>query len=146
MIAAAARLHLRRCLRRPFLPLSAMTSAFSVLHGAPQSNSYSSAANANGSASNGGPSNSSDSQFTVTGLSRWSIANRQLPSVDGIRALHVYDFDNTRMQPPTRAGPWHKILTRRSLQDTLTEPIAMAGHHHRPSLEPRRLHERRLVA
>lgn len=84
-----------------------MTSAFSVLHGAPQSNSYSYSAaanpnpNPNANASNGGSSNSSDAQFTVTGLSRWSIANNQLPPVDGIRALHVYDFDNTRTLPPT---------------------------------------------
>ena len=33
---------------------------------------------------------------TVTALKRWSCSDRQLPPVDAIRAVHVYDFDNTR--------------------------------------------------
>lgn len=67
-----------------------MASAFSVLHGA---------ASNTPSAPNGpnGPNGPSTSQFTVTALSRWSILTKQLPPVDKIRALHVYDFDNTRM-------------------------------------------------
>lgn len=34
---------------------------------------------------------------TVTALKRWSCGDRQLPSVESINAVHVYDFDNTRM-------------------------------------------------
>jgi hypothetical protein len=33
---------------------------------------------------------------TVTALKRWSCSDRQLPPVDAVRAVHVYDFDNTR--------------------------------------------------
>jgi hypothetical protein len=33
---------------------------------------------------------------TVTALKRWSCSDSQLPPVDAIRAVHVYDFDNTR--------------------------------------------------
>lgn len=32
---------------------------------------------------------------TPTALKRWSCQDRQLPSVDQIKAIHVYDFDNT---------------------------------------------------
>jgi hypothetical protein len=35
-------------------------------------------------------------QPSVTALSRWSILNKQLPEAGKIKALHVYDFDNTR--------------------------------------------------
>lgn len=45
-------------------------------------------------------SGSSDSQRTVTALSRWSIINKQLPAVDKIKAIHIYDFDNTRKPSP----------------------------------------------
>jgi hypothetical protein len=44
---------------------------------------------------NNGAANSS-SAHTVTAMGRWSILNKQLPSVDKIKAIHVYDFDNTR--------------------------------------------------
>ncbi|ROT35753.1 hypothetical protein SODALDRAFT_283249 [Sodiomyces alkalinus F11] len=37
---------------------------------------------------------------TVTALSRWSVANKQLPAVDAIKALHIYDFDNTLFKTP----------------------------------------------
>lgn len=33
---------------------------------------------------------------TVTAMGRWSVLNKQLPPADHIRAIHVYDFDNTR--------------------------------------------------
>ncbi|KAH6606207.1 hypothetical protein Trco_005360 [Trichoderma cornu-damae] len=58
-------------------PSSAMESAYSAYHGAPKS-----------------------SQFTVTALGRWSILTRQLPAVDKVRVLHVYDFDNTLFKTP----------------------------------------------
>ncbi|KAL6914256.1 hypothetical protein FSST1_012016 [Fusarium sambucinum] len=40
------------------------------------------------------------SQHTVTALGRWSILNHALPAVDKIKALHVYDFDNTLFKTP----------------------------------------------
>jgi len=33
---------------------------------------------------------------TPTSLKRWSCQDKQLPPVDSIRAIHIYDFDNTR--------------------------------------------------
>lgn len=63
---------------------------------------------------NGLTHGSSKLHHTVTALNRWSVANRQLPrkkntlltdvveanqlitAVGKIKALHVYDFDNTR--------------------------------------------------
>jgi hypothetical protein len=66
-------------LARTVLPRRTMTSAYAAVAGG----QYSSSAT-------GG------SLRTVTALGRWSIANKQLPAVDKIKALHVYDFDNTR--------------------------------------------------
>ncbi|KOS17512.1 Uncharacterized protein ESCO_002623 [Escovopsis weberi] len=54
-----------------------MASAYSIIHGAGK-----------------------QSEFTVTALGRWSILNRQLPAVEKIKALHVYDFDNTLFKTP----------------------------------------------
>lgn len=33
---------------------------------------------------------------TITGLKRWSCLDQHLPEVGKIKAIHVYDFDNTR--------------------------------------------------
>ncbi|EFY89293.1 hypothetical protein MAC_04674 [Metarhizium acridum CQMa 102] len=54
-----------------------MTSAYSVYHGA----------------SNGSP-------YTITAMGRWSCLNKTLPPADRIKALHVYDFDNTLFKTP----------------------------------------------
>ncbi|KAF6219341.1 hypothetical protein HO133_005166 [Letharia lupina] len=37
---------------------------------------------------------------TLTGLKRWSCHSRELPPVDQVKALHVYDFDNTLFMSP----------------------------------------------
>ncbi|KAI9847226.1 MAG: hypothetical protein M1838_000986 [Thelocarpon superellum] len=37
---------------------------------------------------------------TITGLRRWSCQIKELPAVSTIRALHVYDFDNTLFMSP----------------------------------------------
>lgn len=78
--------------RRPSLPSSAMASAFSVFHGAASNTSGA----PNGPAGPNAPNGPSSAHFTVTALSRWSILTKQLPPIDKIRSLHVYDFDNTR--------------------------------------------------
>lgn len=33
---------------------------------------------------------------TLTALNRWSVADKQLPAIEKIKTIHVYDFDNTR--------------------------------------------------
>jgi hypothetical protein len=45
---------------------------------------------------NGGPAGKSAIR-TVTALKRWSCDEKDLPPVSEIKAIHVYDFDNTRM-------------------------------------------------
>ncbi|KAK4240742.1 hypothetical protein C8A03DRAFT_31129 [Achaetomium macrosporum] len=48
---------------------------------------------------NNGSANAS-SAYTVTAMSRWSILDKQLPAADKIKAIHVYDFDNTLFKTP----------------------------------------------
>ncbi|KAF1808481.1 hypothetical protein P152DRAFT_370096, partial [Eremomyces bilateralis CBS 781.70] len=38
--------------------------------------------------------------YTVTALRRWSCADKDLPGVDKIETIHVYDFDNTLFASP----------------------------------------------
>lgn len=40
--------------------------------------------------------NGKPAYHTVTALKRWSCDDKDLPSANEIRAIHVYDFDNTR--------------------------------------------------
>ncbi|KAI9816489.1 MAG: hypothetical protein M1827_001621 [Pycnora praestabilis] len=40
------------------------------------------------------------SSRTITGLKRWSCQNKDLPAVSQIKAIHVYDFDNTLFMSP----------------------------------------------
>ncbi|KAL2115041.1 hypothetical protein VTJ04DRAFT_10704 [Mycothermus thermophilus] len=37
---------------------------------------------------------------TITTMGRWSILDKQLPPVDTIKHIHVYDFDNTLFKTP----------------------------------------------
>ena len=32
---------------------------------------------------------------TVTALKRWSCDDKELPAVSEVKAIHIYDFDNT---------------------------------------------------
>ncbi|KAL9031224.1 MAG: hypothetical protein Q9196_000724 [Gyalolechia fulgens] len=38
--------------------------------------------------------------YTVTGLKRWSCLATELPAISQVKALHVYDFDNTLFMSP----------------------------------------------
>jgi hypothetical protein len=33
---------------------------------------------------------------TVTALKRWSCDDKELPPVGSVKAIHIFDFDNTR--------------------------------------------------
>lgn len=45
---------------------------------------------------------------TITSLRRWSVVNKELPAVSSIRAIHVYDFDNTLfLSPLPNPQLWH---------------------------------------
>ncbi|KAL3482426.1 hypothetical protein BJX99DRAFT_243050 [Aspergillus californicus] len=52
----------------------------------------------------GAPSSGMDyhtpSSRTITGLRRWSVANTELPGAPQIKAIHIYDFDNTLFLSP----------------------------------------------
>ncbi|KAL3463018.1 hypothetical protein BJX64DRAFT_258040 [Aspergillus heterothallicus] len=37
---------------------------------------------------------------TITGLKRWSAINKDLPGPSQVRAIHIYDFDNTLFSSP----------------------------------------------
>ncbi|PMD42521.1 hypothetical protein L207DRAFT_564797 [Hyaloscypha variabilis F] len=52
------------------------------------------------SGSNGYSNGLASGPFTTTALNRWSIANKELPAVDKVKVLHVYDFDNTLFNSP----------------------------------------------
>lgn len=44
---------------------------------------------------------------TTTGLKRWSCQNSELPAVNSIKTIHVYDFDNTLfLSPSPNPGLW----------------------------------------
>ncbi|KAG4416174.1 hypothetical protein IFR04_010693 [Cadophora malorum] len=48
-----------------------------------------------------GNNNGPQPPYTLTALNRWSVADKdQLPAVHTIKALHVYDFDNTLFNSP----------------------------------------------
>ena len=38
---------------------------------------------------------SGNAVHTTTALKRWSCADKQLPAVERIKSIHIYDFDNT---------------------------------------------------
>ncbi|KAK4173430.1 hypothetical protein QBC36DRAFT_335838 [Triangularia setosa] len=63
------------------------------------------------------------SQHTVTAMGRWSILNKQLPAVDNIQAIHIYDFDNTLFKTPL---PNPKIWNNPTI-GTLSNPDAFVN-------------------
>ncbi|QUC17162.1 uncharacterized protein UV8b_01403 [Ustilaginoidea virens] len=71
---------------------SAMASAYSAYHGAARA--------AKATKAPWAPVPPDGSPFTVTALSRWSSLDKTLPAVGKIKALHVYDFDNTLFKSP----------------------------------------------
>ncbi|KAH6653051.1 hypothetical protein BKA67DRAFT_506729, partial [Truncatella angustata] len=74
-----------------------------------------SAQNANGPATN---------THTVTALGRWSILNKQLPAVETIKTIHVYDFDNTLFKTPL---PNPKLWNGQTLGNLASPDIFING-------------------
>ncbi|KAL3426260.1 tat pathway signal sequence [Phlyctema vagabunda] len=77
-------------------------------------------------------SDASSSPHTLTSLNRWSVADKKLPAVDKIKAIHVYDFDNTLFNSPL---PNPKLWNGQSIgllqtQDT----FATGGWWHDPRI------------
>ncbi|KAL2268121.1 hypothetical protein VTJ83DRAFT_2967 [Remersonia thermophila] len=60
---------------------------------------------------------------TITTMGRWSILNKQLPPVDSVKAIHVYDFDNTLFKTPL---PNPKLWNNTTI-GTLSNPDAFVN-------------------
>ncbi|KAL2151577.1 hypothetical protein VTH82DRAFT_6675 [Thermothelomyces myriococcoides] len=60
---------------------------------------------------------------TVTAMGRWSVLDKQLPPVDKIKAIHVYDFDNTLFKTPL---PNPKLWNGQTI-GTLSNPDAFVN-------------------
>ncbi|KAL9581704.1 MAG: hypothetical protein Q9212_003743 [Teloschistes hypoglaucus] len=54
--------------------------------------------------------------YTVTGLKRWSCVAQELPPIPQVKALHVYDFDNTLFMSPLPNSKLWTIPTTGFLQ------------------------------
>ena len=61
---------------------------------------------------------------TITGLKRWSCHSRDLPPVSQVKALHVYDFDNTLFMSPL---PNPKLWTGSSIGFLQTQECFING-------------------
>jgi hypothetical protein len=70
---------------------------------------------------------------TVTALKRWSCDDRDLPAVNAIKAIHVYDFDNTRM-----VYARHRAMSTDncSIRKSSPEQAAMEQCHNRSAGQP----------
>ncbi|KAH8903909.1 hypothetical protein BR93DRAFT_971505 [Coniochaeta sp. PMI_546] len=112
----------------------------------------------------GKPAATSGNTHTITALKRWSIINKQLPGVKQIKAIHVYDFDNTLFKTPlpnpqiwngptigqlsnpdifTNGGWWHdsRILAATGEGHEKEEPRAWEGWWNEKIVELVRLSE-----
>ncbi|KAI9690073.1 MAG: hypothetical protein M1820_010037, partial [Bogoriella megaspora] len=70
-----------------------------------------------GSYSQAWPKPANGTVHTLTGLKRWSCEEKQIPSVDKVKSIHVYDFDNTLFRTPLpNKQIWHQT-TIGSLQN-----------------------------
>ncbi|KAF7591152.1 hypothetical protein BBP40_001926 [Aspergillus hancockii] len=72
------------------------------------------------------------SSRTITGLRRWSVVNRDLPPVSQVKAIHVYDFDNTLFLSPLPNPQLWNGPTIGFLQSY--ESFANGGWWHDPNL------------
>lgn len=102
--------------------------------------------NGNGNAS----SSHQPAHLTPTAMGRWSVSSKLLPPVDQIKALHIYDFDNTRKNKHPAQDERLLLLTimpsTDSLQDPPPQPEALERLDHRLPIESDILCQRRLVA
>ncbi|KAL8812358.1 MAG: hypothetical protein Q9200_001084 [Gallowayella weberi] len=66
--------------------------------------------------------------YTITGLKRWSCVAIELPPISQVKALHVYDFDNTLFMSPL---PSQKLWTGSTIGFLQTqEAFANGGWWH----------------
>ena len=70
---------------------------------------------------------------TVTALKRWSCDDRDLPAVPAVKAIHVYDFDNTRMM---HVGRCVMFTDKPSIRKSSPEQAALEQCHNRSAGQP----------
>ncbi|KAI4207958.1 MAG: hypothetical protein LQ346_000295 [Caloplaca aetnensis] len=70
--------------------------------------------------------------YTITGLKRWSCIARELPPISQVKALHVYDFDNTLFKSPLPNAKLWSAETTGFLQTM--ECFANGGWWHDPGI------------
>lgn len=99
-----------------------------------------------------GNGNNQPAHLTPTAMGRWSVSSKQLPPVDQIKALHIYDFDNTR-EDTVNAQDAQRFVVKLtnpsfacSLQDPPSQSEAVEWLDHRLPLESDLLCQRWLVA
>lgn len=99
--------------------------------------------------SNGSVSQRKVVSHTLTGLKRWSCHSGDLsrklcnpfifelsdlaPAVNAVKAIHVYDFDNTRTEPSHSASP--SVPNSNSLHKSVTKSEIMAPEYCRLSTD-----------
>jgi hypothetical protein len=72
------------------------------------------------------------SSFSLVGLKRWSCKSREIPSIPTIKAIHVYDFDNTLFSSPL---PNPQIWSPSTIgMLNAYETLAYGGWWHDPSI------------
>ncbi|KAF2738304.1 hypothetical protein EJ04DRAFT_429329 [Polyplosphaeria fusca] len=74
--------------------------------------------------SNGAPNGQPAKQHTITALKRWSCDDKEMPSVSTIKAIHVYDFDNTLFASPL---PNRQLWNGSSVGDLQSQHIFLNG-------------------
>lgn len=85
---------------------------------------------------------------TVTALKRWSCQDKTLPPVDAIKAIHIYDFDNTREQAleQYKRARAVMLMRNRSIRKSTTEQSHLGCRDVRTATSARVPTQRRLVA
>jgi len=83
--------------------------------------------------SNTAPGGSSNSfMYTITAVKRWSCDTKHIPATDQIKAIHIFDFDNTLFASPR---PNLLLWTQQTIEE-LTKPdvFANGGWWHDPAI------------
>ena len=81
-------------------------------------------------AANNGSTNSF--MYTITAIKRWSCETKHIPALDQIKAIHIFDFDNTLFASPQ---PNPNLWTPQTIgQLTKPDVFASGGWWHDPTV------------
>jgi len=70
--------------------------------------------------------------YTITAIKRWSCESKRIPGVDHVKAIHVYDFDNTLFATPLP----NELIWTKNAMGHLTQPdyFMNGGWWHDPGI------------